>query len=72
MLYCKVLGDVFEAIIGAIFVDSAGAALVVTSVIYRLLEREFGASISALPMLILVCLCAQTQMRLYTSEIISN
>ena len=53
MLSYKVLGDVFEALIGAIFVDSGGATSVVTGVIYRLLEREFGMSRCVLPLLML-------------------
>uniref|UniRef100_A0A5K3FA09 Helicase ATP-binding domain-containing protein n=1 Tax=Mesocestoides corti TaxID=53468 RepID=A0A5K3FA09_MESCO len=40
----KVLGDMVEAIIGAIYVDSGGVTNVVTSVIFHLLEREFGKS----------------------------
>ncbi|KAM3183257.1 hypothetical protein ACTXT7_010703 [Hymenolepis weldensis] len=37
----KVLGDMVEAIIGAIYVDCGGVTSVVTSVIYNLLENEF-------------------------------
>lgn len=44
MLSYKVLGDMLEAIIGAIFVDSGGATSIVTGVIYLLLGREFGMS----------------------------
>ena len=44
MLSYKVLGDVLEAIIGAIFVDCGGTMPVITCLIYHLLEREFGAS----------------------------
>ncbi|KAL5106826.1 Dicer-like protein 1 [Taenia crassiceps] len=50
MLSYKVLGDMLEAIIGAIFVDSGGATSIVTGVIYHLLEREFEAYGKSLPM----------------------
>ncbi|KAL5966312.1 Endoribonuclease Dcr-1 [Taenia solium] len=49
MLSYKVLGDMLEAIIGAIFVDSGGVTSIVTAVIYRLLEREFEAYGKDLP-----------------------
>ncbi|CDI97990.2 DiCer Related family member dcr 1 [Echinococcus multilocularis] len=50
MLSYKVLGDMFEAIIGAVFVDSGGVTSVVTGVIYHLLGREFEAYGKDLPM----------------------
>lgn len=45
-----------EAIIGAIYVDCGGVTSVVTSVIYNLLENEFGKSSSALSILGIVLL----------------
>ncbi|KAH9278438.1 Endoribonuclease dcr-1 [Echinococcus granulosus] len=50
MLSYKVLGDMLEAIIGAVFVDSGGVTSVVTGVIYHLLGREFEAYGKDLPM----------------------
>lgn len=38
----KVLGDVFEALAGAIFIDSGMSLDSVWSVFYRLMEHEFG------------------------------
>ncbi|KAL7056145.1 hypothetical protein AAHC03_021158 [Spirometra sp. Aus1] len=37
----KVLGDMVEAIIGAVYIDCGGSMPVITSVIYKLLDREF-------------------------------
>ncbi|KAM7534441.1 hypothetical protein Aperf_G00000113450 [Anoplocephala perfoliata] len=42
MLFYKVLGDMVEAIIGAVFVDCGGVTSIVTSVIYNLMENEIG------------------------------
>uniref|UniRef100_A0A0X3Q022 Endoribonuclease dcr-1 n=1 Tax=Schistocephalus solidus TaxID=70667 RepID=A0A0X3Q022_SCHSO len=37
----KVLGDMVEAIIGAVYIDCNGSTPIITSVIYKLLDREF-------------------------------
>lgn len=38
----KALGDIFEAIIGAVFVDSGFSLDAVWKVIYRLMKQELG------------------------------
>ncbi|KAM7534085.1 hypothetical protein Aperf_G00000110256 [Anoplocephala perfoliata] len=39
----KVLGDMLEAIIGAVFIDCGGVTSIVTGVIYNLLQKEIEA-----------------------------
>ena len=38
----KFLGDIFESIAGAIFVDSGGSLEAVRNVYYRLMKKELG------------------------------
>lgn len=46
----KTLGDIFEALIGAVFLDSGNSMLTTWSVIYRLMHREIDAFMKKAPL----------------------